>query len=268
MFMKKYPLIDILSEKFPSKSREELIALLYCREVFVNGQVVPDPRVKVGLDSRIEIKPREFVSRGGKKLEYALREWSVEVEGKVIIDAGASTGGFTDCLLKYGARLVYSVDVGYNQIDYSLRMDSRVVVLERTNIMHLKLEEFKVTPDFAVADLSFRSIRKAATHLLGLVGEGFVLALIKPQFEWKSPPPYFRGVVKRKEDLYEILRRLVVDLFESDVAINRVLESPIRGQRGNREFFFELISGSSSNDSVKIKDADIILDELKTLVFS
>ncbi len=263
---RKYPLIDVLQKKFPTRSREELIALVYCREVFVDGSVILNPRTKISSGSRVEIKVREFVSRGGKKLERALKEWRIDVEGKVVVDAGASTGGFTDCLLKHGADLVYAVDVGYNQIDYSLRKDKRVVVLERTNIMDLRPETLKPPPDFAVADLSFRSIRGAAARILELVREDFVIALIKPQFEWKSPPPYFKGVVEKSEDLYGILKALIVDLFSSGLVVSRILESPIRGQKGNREFFFEIFS-SDAGMGKKRDDLDRVLRRLNVVVF-
>ncbi len=265
--LRKLPLVELLQKRFPLRTREELIAMVYCREILVNGEVISNPRLAVPAESLIEVRVRKFVSRGGRKLDHALEVWSIKAEKKIVLDAGASTGGFTDCLLKRGASLVYAVDVGYNQIDYSLRRDRRVVVLERTNIMDVTLEKLGKTPDFAVADLSFRSIRGAANHILGLVGSGFMIALIKPQFEWESPPPYFRGIVEKDKDLYGILERLVMDLLSSGVLVNRVLESPIRGQKGNREFFFELMDANSLGEKKKRGIIDKTLKVLKDLVF-
>ncbi len=274
--MKKYPLIDILLKRFPEKSRKELIALVYCREIFVNGEVILDPRRPVSDDSSVEIRVKHYVSRGGYKLEYALDSWDVEPRDRIVLDAGASTGGFTHCLLQRGARKVYAVDVGYNQLDFSLRRDARVVVLEKTNVMHLSQADLSPVPDMAVADLSFRSIHGAARHILGLTSGNMLIALIKPQFEWVSPPSYFNGVIKRKENLYNILIGLVDRLSDDGVVIRDVIESPMQGQKGNREFFFLMelsdIGGDFSPlDLVKEYDkgftTENIKEKIESLVF-
>jgi 23S rRNA (cytidine1920-2'-O)/16S rRNA (cytidine1409-2'-O)-methyltransferase len=131
------------------------------------------------------------------------------------------------------------VDVGYNQLDYRLRKDMRVVVCERTNVMSLSSQDFPFTPDAAVVDLSFRSIRKAAVHLLNLVDSGWLIALIKPQYEWQNPDTRFSGVV-HSVDLQGILEILIIDLNSEGAFVSNMMLSPIRGRKGNREFFFLL----------------------------
>ena len=135
--MKKLPFLQLAIKKFPAASRKELYAAILCGEIKVNGGRIKDPKEMINSNSILEIKNKAFVSRGGIKLDYALSEWNIDVEDKVFIDAGSSTGGFTDCLLKRGAKYVHSVDVGYNQLDYSIRSNNRVIVHERTNIMNI-----------------------------------------------------------------------------------------------------------------------------------
>lgn len=154
-------LLQALREQFPSLSTDELTAQVVCRRVWVDDQVVTDPKQVIARSAKLVIdQSRPYVSRGGYKLEGALQAFGLDVKGLVLLDAGSSTGGFTDCLLAHGARLVHAVDVGYNQLDWKLRSDERVVVHERTNIMGV--EELSPTPDAATCDLSFRSISGAA----------------------------------------------------------------------------------------------------------
>ncbi len=247
--------------------------------MLVNGERIRDPALRVAADALIEMPSRQrYVSRGGEKLHAALEEWSAPVRGKVFLDAGASTGGFTDCLLQFGARAVHAVDVGYNQLDYRLRRDSRVIVHERTNLMHL--ESLDPPADAAVADLSFRSLRGAARKLLSLSGEGWAIVLVKPQFEFasalkragagRSPGSRGRGrspvrgrsaprdvadfnsatnfeagVVRDPDVLQEILLSLRRDLAADGITVQGELASPVAGRRGNREFLFLLTSGVS-----------------------
>lgn len=174
------------------------------------------------------------MSRGGYKLEHALDEWKIDVAGRVALDAGASAGGFTDCLLQRGASLVYSVDCGYNQLEYSLRYDSRVVVMERTVV-----QDFVPTagiPDFAVADLSFRSLSGVVGRMLPMTREGWMIGLLKPQFEDPALADERDGAVDdcRHPD---IIRRFRRNLEEASVELLRLVPSPIRGKRkGNREY--------------------------------
>ena len=179
--MKKLSLIEIVSKRFPEIHRDVLYTRIMCGEVLVNGEKNSNPSSKIFINSKIEIIEKRFVSRGGLKLEAALDEWNIITNKKIFLDAGSSTGGFTDCLLKRGAGGVHAVDVGYNQLAYVLRTDKRVSVYEKCNIMHLN--ELTPVPDAAVADLSFRSISGAARHIIDLTSEKWLIALVKPQFE-------------------------------------------------------------------------------------
>lgn len=224
----------MLKHHFPDREEKVLTSLIICGKVKSQGETIRDPRRKVSLAVCPEIIEDRYVSRGGYKLEKALDDWNILPSGRVILDAGASSGGFTDCLLQRGARLVHAVDVGYNQLDYRLRRDPRVLVHERTNIM--ALPALDPVPDWAVMDLSFRSLRKAARHVLSLCRDNILIALIKPQFEWVDPPASFDGVIKDDSVLLSVLASLAMDLREEGVVIEDWMESPIRGTKGNREF--------------------------------
>ncbi len=280
--IKKDTLLNILAIENPTLDRDTLFSLILCGDVRVNGEVFIDPRVRIPVDAEIRIeKKKAYVSRGGIKLEHALSAFNVDVRGKIFLDAGSSTGGFTDCLLRHGARKVYAVDVGYNQLDFSLRRDPRVVVYERRNIMHLTRVDFKGEggaegdiPDAAVCDLSFRSIRGAASHIIDLTRERFLIALVKPQFERmhvrgfeKRKKDAFKGIVENRQELLEIIRRLVLDLKAEGLSVTDVTESPIRGAKGNREFFFLLeeykIKEKSGDEGIRKG----ILEKLEAVIF-
>lgn len=236
---RRVSLLSRLSAAYPDIERERLYARILSGEVFVDGERVSDPKRLVDRAASVAIKGGEFVSRGGSKLEAALLAWSVPVAGKVFIDAGSSTGGFTDCLLQHGARVVHAVDVGYNQIAYSLRNDPRVVLHERTNI--LSVDRLTPAADAAVADLSFRSIVGAVEHLLALTAEGWMIALVKPQFEMEafgSPAESrgFRGVVGDAATREALLLRVVESLRANGLEVERQMASPLRGHKGNEEF--------------------------------
>ena len=235
---KQLPLLRLLNSKYADISAEQHYARILCGEVSIDGETVRDPKRLVPETASIKVSRAQYVSRGGLKLEAALTEWKTDLRGRTILDVGSSTGGFTDCALQFGAAVVHAVDVGTNQLSYRLRMDSRVRVHEATNIM--QVETLEPPPSIALIDMSFRSLRGAASHVLALSEVGTIIALAKPQFEWRDPPRSFRGLVQTGEDLSQVLRALVRDLREEGVAVSRVLESPITGRKGNREFFFEL----------------------------
>lgn len=239
--MRKVPLLELLLLRFPKKSARELSALILRGDVEVDGRTVLKPGSLAAEDSVVSLRaPRRFVSRGGEKLAHALESFELSASGRVFIDAGSSTGGFTDCLLKSGATRVYCVDVGYNVLDYGLRRDPRVVVMERTNVMSLGPDDFSPPPHMAVADLSFRSLRKAARHILDLTKEGAGIFLVKPQFEWEDPPREFHGVVEDDGRLREILVGVLEGLRGEGVHPAKGVRSPITGRKGNREFLFLL----------------------------
>lgn len=245
----KIPLLQLLKIRFPEIPPKELYAKILCGEVTVDGEHHRDPKLRVAQNAVIEFEQRTYVSRGGLKLEAAIQAWQLPISGRIFLDAGASTGGFTDCLLQHGAAQVHAVDVGYNQLDYTLRIDSRVRVAERTNIMHVK----KLDPpaDAAVADLSFRSLRGAAAHIIGLTREKWMIGLLKPQFEVEGIETRsgslesFNGVVQ-PQDTQHILEQAIRFLKDEGVTVKAVTASPITGRRGNREFLL-LLAGSSCN---------------------
>jgi 23S rRNA (cytidine1920-2'-O)/16S rRNA (cytidine1409-2'-O)-methyltransferase len=180
------------------------------------------------------------------------------VKDRVFIDAGASTGGFTDCLLQHGATYVYAVDVGYNQLAYSLRIDPRVSVRERVNIMDIKPASLDPGPYGAVCDLSFRSIHGAASHLLRCVSGDMLVALVKPQFEWENPDPSFNGVIHDVHIIPDICYQLIKKLKKDNVFVSQVALSPIPGTRGNTELFFLLKKNSGET-------IDTIMSKIRSL---
>ncbi len=234
--MKRSTLITAARSAFPELTRDEAYAAIVCGEIYVNGERTRDPRTSVAPDAEVTRRVTRYVSRGGLKLEHALDTWDVDVAGKVMLDAGSSTGGFTDCLLQHGVAHVHSVDVGYNQIAFSLRTDPRVSVHERTNIM--SVENLTPPPHGAVTDLSFRSVQGAAAHILSLTTEGWAILLIKPQFELRDFSSDFDGVVRSNRILIEVLESVVERLWQEEVYASSILASPILGRKGNREYLF------------------------------
>jgi 23S rRNA (cytidine1920-2'-O)/16S rRNA (cytidine1409-2'-O)-methyltransferase len=236
--VKTKALINLLCSRDSRISRKETYARILCGEVFVDGQRVRDPQQLIPLTARIDYQPRKrYVSRGGEKLAGALQRWKIDVTGMSFLDAGASTGGFTDCLLQHGAARVCSIEAGRNQLDYQLRRDDRVFVLEKTNIMSVHRETLPFVAEAAAADLSLRSLRKAAAHLLSLVSLGWLIALVKPQYEWAAPPADFDGVVTQTTELHSILFALLENLHAEGAYADKVIASALPGRRGNREFF-------------------------------
>jgi 23S rRNA (cytidine1920-2'-O)/16S rRNA (cytidine1409-2'-O)-methyltransferase len=230
-------LLDLLVSLYPETPRERLFSRVLCGDVVVDGSVLKDPKVVVSGDAEVVLSSKRFVSRGGFKLDPVLEAWKLPVEGKVFLDAGSSTGGFTDALLQRGAALVHAVDVGTGQLDWKLRTDPRVLVKEGTNVM--ALEFLDPQPHAAVADLSFRSLRGAAGKILSLTSEGWMVALVKPQFEWVDPPADFGGIVP-DDRIAEILDRLEADLRVEGVVLLDRRASEVRGRKGNQEFLARL----------------------------
>ncbi len=244
--MKKIPLLELMIKNFHEISKSTLYTKIMCGEVLVNGEKNTSPGSKVLLDSAIEIIEKGFVSRGGIKLKAALDNWQIDIAGKVFIDAGSSTGGFTDCLLINGALYVHAVDVGYNQLAYSLRTDKRVGVFEKTNIMHIN--ELTPLPEASVADLSFRSISGAGRHIIDLTTEKWLIALVKPQFEIDTKEfTNFNGIINDKHILTNVLNRVLKKIEKDNLFVDKVMLSPIKGRKGNTEFLF-LIRDNSNED--------------------
>jgi 23S rRNA (cytidine1920-2'-O)/16S rRNA (cytidine1409-2'-O)-methyltransferase len=209
-------------------------------EVVVVGKTITKPGTLVAEEAVITIRqPPPFVSRGGIKLDYALDRFQLDVSSKVVADIGASTGGFTDCLLKRGARRVYAIDVGYGQLDYRLRRDPRVVVMERVNARYpIPLPE-KV--DLATIDLSFISVEKVIPSVARLVkDDGYLLVLIKPQFEARRGEVGKGGIVKQPIVHARVLGRFIAWMIDHGFRLGGLVASPILGASGNKEFFLLL----------------------------
>ena len=242
--IKKERLDKILVIKGIVQSRERARALILAGKVVVGDHVADKAGSLFPDDVQIRLKGEDipYVSRGGLKLERALREFKVDVNRAVAVDVGASTGGFTDCLLQHGALKVYAVDVGYGQLAWKLREDPRVVNLERTNIRYLEPDTLTDKPSLAVIDASFISLEKVLPPTLALLTQnGQVIALIKPQFEVGRGEVGKGGVVRDERKHAHVIERLRDYIEGLDCKVLAVTESPILGPKGNREFliFFE-----------------------------
>jgi len=243
MVQLKKRLDQLLVEKALIDSRQRAKGLIMAGMVTVNGKMVDKPGHLINPSSSINLigPDHPYVSRGGIKLEAALKEFSIDVKGLTILDVGASTGGFTDCLLQYGAKKVIAVDVGYGQLAWSLRKDPRIVVLERTNIRQLSKSEIREHIDGAVIDTSFISLRTVVPATSRhLKKDSFILALIKPQFEAGKGMVGKGGVIRDKDLQKSIVNDLIAFFKELGLAVHGTFESPIRGAKGNREFFIYL----------------------------
>jgi len=231
-------------EKGLVPSREKAQALIMIGGVKVNGQVMRKPGQKIREDALIEIlqPPCPYVSRGGIKLEGAIKGFGINVEGKVCLDVGASTGGFTDCLLQHGAKRVYAVDVGWGQLHWKLRNDPRVICLEKKNIRYLPKEEIPEEVDLVTIDTSFISLKLVIPAVLKFLKEkAEILALIKPQFEVGKGEVGKGGVVRDPEKHKRVIEE--IRIFSQNLGLHPigVIESPILGPKGNKEFFIYLI---------------------------
>ena len=229
------------------ESREKARATIMSGLVYVNGQKADKPGMAVKEGAKIEVRGAAcpYVSRGGFKLEKALRVFPVSAEGKVCIDCGASTGGFTDVLLKNGAKKVYAVDVGYGQLAWSLRSDARVVTMERTNARSLTPEMFADVMDMAVMDLSFISVRLVLPAVRELLAEaGEVLCLIKPQFEAGREDVGKKGVVRDAAVHERVLREFMEAAPGLGYTVMGLDYSPVRGPEGNIEYLAYLKKGA------------------------
>ncbi len=221
-------------------------------KVIVEGQKVDKPGVKVDVEVQIRLRGegQPYVSRGGEKLEKALEAFGIDPMGMVVMDVGASTGGFTDCILQRGARKVFAVDVGYGQLAWKLRRDPRVVNFERRNIRYLKKEEVEEEMDLILIDTSFISIEKFIPHLLGFLKRGgSLLSLIKPQFEVGKGEVGKGGVVRDLALHQKVIRRISDFCRRLGLSVLGVIESPLLGPKGNKEFFIYLRKENPSTPS-------------------
>lgn len=247
--MKKIRLDQLVFDNGLAESRERAKAYIMAGNVYVNGQKETKPGTAFPPDAAVEVRGETlpYVSRGGLKLEKALRVFPINVKGAVCIDCGASTGGFTDVMLKNGAAKVYAVDVGYGQLAWSLRTDERVVCMERTNVRYITHEQIPEEPDFATADLSFISLRLVLTAVNALLKpNGQMVCLVKPQFEAGKEKVGKKGVVRDPAVHCEVLREFLRYAPECGFGVKGLDYSPIRGPEGNIEYLAWLEKGAES----------------------
>lgn len=240
---KRERLDRLLVERGLVASREEGRSRILAGEVLVDDRPVAKAGSLVEPTALIRLRGKSlpYVSRGGVKLEKALQEFQVEVRDRIVLDVGASTGGFTDCLLARGARKVYAVDVGYGQLDWKLRNDPRVVVLEKRNIRYLEARELPDSPQLATIDVSFISLRLVLPKVKELLASGGeIVALIKPQFEVGKGKVGKGGVVRSHDEQLRVIEEIRAAAVSLQMEAVGVTESPLLGPKGNREFFIYL----------------------------
>lgn len=242
-----------------AQSRERAQSLIISGTVFLNNQRADKASLQVKPDDTLEVRgaPHPYVSRGGLKLEKALPAFDVPTDGVVAMDVGASTGGFTDVLLRAGARLVYAIDVGYGQLDWKLRNDPRVVVMERTNARHLTPRDLPEHPTLCVMDVSFISIRLILPAIMDILGPtGRIVTLVKPQFEAGRDKVGKKGVVRDPAVHLAVLSGILAFVEATGWRVQGADFSPITGPEGNIEFLFDIVSPDYakrcvSNDDLK-----------------
>lgn len=259
---KKERLDILLVEKGIFPTREKAKSAIMAGEVLVEGERVNKSGQRIKVESNISVIKKEtaFVSRGGEKLEKALKVFNVNVKGKRVIDVGASTGGFTDCLLKYGAEKVYCIDVGYGQLAWKLQRDSRVVVIDRTNIRYLTADKFDDLFDLATIDVSFISLDKVLPAVYNLIKEkGEVVALIKPQFEAGREFIQRGGVVKKKEVHQMVIEKVGEKAQKIGFGIQGITFSPLKKTSGNIEYLICLVKNSGKD---KMNNLPQIIEEV------
>lgn len=258
--MKKIRLDQLVFDLGLAESRERAKTTVMSGLVFVNGQRADKPGMQVAPDVKVEVKGTAlpYVSRGGLKLEKALKVFPMDVKNKVCIDCGASTGGFTDVLLKNGAAKVYSVDVGYGQLAWSLRNDERVVNMERTNIRYISSEEIPEPLDICVMDLSFISVKLVLPAVCALLkDDAELVCLIKPQFEAGKEEVGKKGVVRDKAVHLSVIESVLTFAPTVGMTVMGLDFSPIKGPEGNREYLCYMKKGEHESPII---DAKAIVD--------
>ena len=234
----------ILVQEGYAASREKAKAIIMAGDVFVDGQREDKAGTTFELSKiRLEVRGNTlpFVSRGGLKLDKAVKKFGLSLQDRICMDIGASTGGFTDCMLQNGAKRVYSVDVGHGQLDWKLRNDERVVCMEKTNFRYLKPEDIEDTPDFASVDVSFISLTKILLPARAILsGEGEMVCLIKPQFEAGREKVGKKGVVRDKSVHEEVIDKVVSSALSIGFSVLHLEYSPIKGPEGNIEYLVHL----------------------------
>ena len=251
----------LLVQKNLAPSREKAKAMIMEGIVFVDGQREDKAGASFGEEARIEVRGSglRYVSRGGLKLEKAMKNFGISLEGKICMDIGASTGGFTDCMLQNGAKKVYAVDVGYGQFAWKLRQDERVVCMEKTNIRYVKPEDIGDVLDFASVDVSFISLTKVLGPAKELLSEeGEMVCLIKPQFEAGREKVGKKGVVRDPAVHREVIERVLSFGEELGFAVKNLEFSPIKGPEGNIEYLVYLKKGRNESQEEKVDIESVV----------
>jgi 23S rRNA (cytidine1920-2'-O)/16S rRNA (cytidine1409-2'-O)-methyltransferase len=260
----------LLMEREIFSSRKAALSAIMNGFVLVDGTKITKAGKNVSVLSKIELipsfKPSRYVSRGGIKLEKALSEFAIDVSGQICLDIGASTGGFTDCLLQHKAKTVYAIDVGYGQFDWALRNDSRVVLKERQNVRYMTKEELyglEIQPAYlAVVDVSFISLTKVLSSIVALLDEEEfeMICLIKPQFEAGKNLVGKRGVVQSKDVHTEVIKLIIGFAAELNLVCLGLTYSPLVGPAGNIEFLLHLAKSSKKMETASILDVRAVVD--------
>lgn len=248
--MRKMRLDQAMVQQGLAPTRQKAQAIIMSGQVFVDGKRADKCGFALPEGAVLEVhgKPLSYVSRGGLKLEKAMRTWPITLENAVAMDCGASTGGFTDCMLQNGAAKVYAVDVGYGQLDWKLRQDPRVICMERTNARYLTREQIPEPLDFVSVDVSFISLGLILPALRPLLKEGGQLVcLVKPQFEAGKDKVGKKGVVRDPAVHREVLEQFLVHTAQNDLTVLGLTYSPIRGPEGNIEYLGWLQAGAGAS---------------------
>lgn len=260
----------LLVQQGLANSRELAKAYIMAGNVYVDGQKEDKAGTKVAVTAKLEVKGNQmkYVSRGGYKLEKAMDVFGIRLDGKICLDIGASTGGFTDCMLQNGASKVYAIDVGYGQFAWKLRNDERVVCLEKTNVRYVTHEQVPDEGDFASIDVSFISLTKVLPAVLGVLGEkGQLVCLIKPQFEAGREKVGKKGVVRDSSVHREVIEMIVEYVRTQTLGILGLDFSPIKGPEGNIEYLIYLDKSQSGmhEDEVQARVDTVVAQSHKIL---
>ena len=260
----------LLVQQGLANSRELAKAYIMAGNVYVDGQKEDKAGTKVAVTAKLEVKGNQmkYVSRGGYKLEKAMDVFGIRLNGKICLDIGASTGGFTDCMLQNGASKVYAIDVGYGQFAWKLRNDERVVCLEKTNVRYVTHEQVPDEGDFASIDVSFISLTKVLPAVLGVLGEkGQLVCLIKPQFEAGREKVGKKGVVRDSSVHREVIEMIVEYVRTQSLGILGLDFSPIKGPEGNIEYLIYLDKSRSGmhEDEVQARVDTVVAQSHKII---